>query len=102
MKTIYYISYKESHMHNYNGTQKKRTQLRVKRLLLSGKITSWKRGNFVTRFGSKTHGIQIIYINPIPFGTGKDRRIKKMRLTKIISIPPTATNVKVSRIKPKV
>ncbi len=101
MKSTYYVSYKESHVHNYKGIQKKRTQTRVKQIPISGHLSTWSRGNFVTRFGSKIHGIKFIYINPIPQGTGRDRRIKKMRITKIISIPETATNVKVSRTKPK-
>ena len=101
MKNTYYVSYNESHIHNYKGTQKRRTQTRVKSVPISGHMSSWSRGNFVTRFGSKTHGIKFIYIKPIPKGTGRDGRIKKMRVTKIISIPDTATNVRVSRIKPK-
>lgn len=99
--TMYYIVYKETHVHNYRGVKKRRTQTRVKRVPVSGHLESWTRGNYVTRFGSRTHGIKFVYINPIPQGTGRGGRIKKMRITKIVSIPEDASHVRVSRRKPK-
>lgn len=97
----YYISYKETHMHNYKGKKKERTQLRIKKISLSGDLKSWSRGTFATRFGSRVHGIKIIYIRPIPKGTGRDGRIKKMRTQKIIQIPSDATNLKISSKRPR-
>lgn len=101
LTTIYYIVYRETHLHNYRGKVKPRTQTRAKKVAISGKLRSWSRGSFVTRFGSRVHGIKFTYINPIPKGTGRGRRIKKMRITKVVEIPSNASNVRVTRRKPK-
>jgi len=99
--STYYIVYKERHLHNYRGKKKYRTQTRVKRVPISGKLRSWSRGRFVTRFGSMVYGIKFTYVNPIPGGAGRGRRIKKMIVTKVVQIPSDAFNVGVTRKKPK-
>jgi hypothetical protein len=99
--SVYYIVYRETHVHNYRGKRKLRTQNRVKRVAIPGRLQSWSRGAFVTRFGSRVHGIKFTYINPIPKGTGRNGRIRKMRITKVIEVPANALNVRVTRRRPK-
>jgi len=97
----YYIIYKETHIHDYKGKKKRRTQTRVKKVYIPGKLVKWAKGTFVTRFGTKVYGIRFVYINPIKGGAGRDYRIKKMRITKIVSIPRDARSVKVRTKAPK-
>lgn len=93
----YNIRYRESHMHTHKGKSTKRTQRRTKRVSLPGKLQSWSRGTFATRFGTRVHGVKLTYIKPIPKGTGRDGNIKKMRITKVVHIPERAVGVSVSK-----
>lgn len=97
----YYIIYNETHVHDYKGKKKTRTQKRVKRIYISGKLKSWSRGIFVSRFGTRIHGVKFTYINFIPKGAGKSHKIKYMRITKIIPIPSNARSVKIRTSAPK-
>jgi len=97
----YYIIYKETHIHDYKGKKKRRTQTRVKRVYIPGKLKKWARGTFVTRFGTRVHGIKFVYINPIKGGAGRGHRIKQMRIEKIVPIPKNARSVKVRTKAPR-
>lgn len=73
----------------------------IKRVYISGKLRSSHIGVFSKRSGKRVHGVEFIYINPIAKGAGRGGRIKKMQITKIVAIPKAATDVKITRKKPK-
>jgi hypothetical protein len=97
----YYILYREIHVHRYKGKARPRTQTRVKKVAISGNLKSYSRGTFLTRFGKRVHRIKFSYINPIPEGTGQNRRVKKMKVDKIVEIPSGASNIRITRKKPR-
>ena len=68
---------------------------KIRRVHISGKVKKWSRGVFVTRFGARVHGVKISYVNAT--NAGKGHRIKTMRVSKIVPIPDSASDVKVSR-----
>lgn len=94
----YFIIYKISQK-LVNG--KKQLRTKVKRVYISGKLKSWARGTFPSRFGSRIHGIKFTYVNPIKGGAGRLHRIKSMRITKLVDIPENARDVRVSSRAPK-
>ena len=96
-KTLYVV-YEETHVHNYRGHKKKRTQTRVKRVYVSGTNIKVSRvGTYWNRRGRKVHGIKITYTNPIKGGAGRGHKIKKVKVTKIVPLPKGARKVRVKR-----
>jgi hypothetical protein len=98
-----YIVYKETHLHNYRGKRRKRTQTRVKRVYVSGKLLKVSRpGVYKTKTGKRVYGIKITYLNPIPGGAGRGHAIKKAKVTKIVRLPRRAKQVKVFKSPEKI
>jgi len=96
-KTLYVV-YEETHIHNYRGHRKPRTQTRVKRVYVSGRnIKVSKVGTYKNRRGRRVHGIKITYKNPIKGGAGRGHKIKEMTVTKIVPLPKSARKVRVKR-----
>ena len=96
-KTLYLV-YEETHMHNYRGHRKKRTQKRVKKIYVSGKnVKVSKPGTYKNRKGRNVYGVKVTYVNPIPKGAGRGHRVKRMKVTKIVPLPRSAKKVKVRR-----
>jgi len=74
------------------------TQTKTKKVDISGKIISvLKRGIFSSRFGTKIHGIKIVYRKKLEYGAGRGGRIKTMTVSKIIPIPKDAFKVKITK-----
>ena len=106
-KTLYAV-YEETHMHNYRGHRKKRTQTRVKRFYVSGELVEVKGpGVFTNRFGRRVYGLKVVYENPVRATVAhrRGRRVKiprrMVRVTKIVPLPRSAKNVRVTSRAPR-
>ena len=103
----YYIVYKQSWIHNYRGHKKKRTQTRVKRVYISGKLVKWRKGTFRKRTGRKVYGIAFTYTTNVKSYIAHRGRTrykqprKKVTVTKIVELPKNARNVKVTKHPPR-
>lgn len=64
---------------------------------ISGKLKSWSYGRHPTRFGVMRNGIKLTYVHVISGGTGRDGRIKRMAIEKVIPVPQDACNIKVRK-----
>ena len=97
VKTLY-LTYEQTWTHNYRGHRKKRTQIRVKRIYVPGKLKSVSRpGVYTNRKGRRVYGVKVTYVNPIKGGAGRGHRIKQVTVTKVIPLPRNAKKVKVRR-----
>ena len=76
---------------------KSKVELRKsKTVKISGKIQGeCTKGTFVNRFGRQIYGIKVTYLKINKKGAGKDGRIKRMKITKIVPIPKKAYAIKV-------
>ncbi len=69
---------------------------RKKTVEVHGKILEKpKLGTFTSRFGTKIHGVKIVYLKKIEGGAGLGGRIKQMRVEKLVQLPGNATNVRI-------
>jgi len=100
-KTIY-VSYTQTWMHNYRGRKKPRTQVRVKRVYVSGRLVRVEGpAYFTNRRGRRVYGLRITYLNPVRGGVwhrgGKTYRVgrKYVAVRKVVALPKDAKNVRV-------
>jgi len=106
-RTLYAI-YRETHVHSYRGRRKKRTQTRVKRFYVSGKLVEVKGpGVFTNRLGRRVYGLKVVYENPVK-ATVAHRRGKRVkiprrtaRVTKIVPLPRSAKSDRVTSRAPR-
>jgi len=60
-----YVVYEQTWMHNYRGHRKRRTQTRVNRVYVSGRIVKIDGpGYFVNKLGRRVYGLKITYETP--------------------------------------
>ena len=106
-KTLYLV-YEETHTHNYRGHRKKRTQTRVKRFYVSGRLVKVSRpGVYTNRLGRRVYGVKVVYENPVKATVahrgGKRVRIprREATVTKIVPLPRGARRVRVTSRPPR-
>ena len=117
-KTIYVV-YKETHIHNYRGHRKKRTQTRVKRVYVSGKLVKIsKRPRWLkNKFGRKVWGLEVIYENPVsgakvkPYTAHRGKTVyhvkgkklpkRKALVRKVVELPKSAKSIRITTKPPK-
>lgn len=80
---------------------KKKSKIKKFRKLvrIPGKVKTKRVGRFATRMGSIISGLEITYIRKIKNGGGREQRIKKMLIRKIISLPKGAYNIRVKKVR---
>ena len=103
----YYIVYKQTYLHNYRGVKHRRTQTRVKRVYISGKLVKVSKGVFKNKLGRKVYGVKFVYKTPVKSfiavrdSTRYRQPRKVITVTKIVEIPRNAKNVRITTRPPK-
>lgn len=84
-------------MPNYRISYNTKARKISRVITLSGNLSSWSYGRHPTRFGVMRNGIKLVYVHKIQGGTGREGRIKKMVIEKVIPVPQDAYGIKVRK-----